>query len=258
MFLSYFVQNKGFGYHLAGLIPAFMILACGGADACFDFPISTSPLRFSAAALVAGLLVAGTGLRLIHAIPHAPDWGSGERGQRLKLDDVIALSKIVQLESDPSDKFLQWGWEYQVSFLAQRLSATRFVNTTAARGVRPGQAIFGSWIGEFDRELQSRPPKFILVDETVIPVGEALPAIPRSGDEPMLQILKQRMNSGYFIRDRRGNSTLLERADPRIVGQATIQPHSEPYATVQKLPRGVLRASARQSEKAKIASPRHS
>jgi hypothetical protein len=199
IFLSYFVQNKGFAYHLGGLIPILLILGCSGAAAAMRLPLASSPARNGAAALVALALLTGTSLRLIHARPTPPDWGRQENGRPLTLADSLVLAKIIRAESTPSDTVLQFGWEYQVSFLAERRSATRFVNIPAARLIRPGQPIFGDWLTEFDRELSEHPPTFIIVDRSV------------TGSDAMAGIVRRRINNGYAVRDRRGSITLFER-----------------------------------------------
>jgi hypothetical protein len=202
--LSYFVQNKGFAYHLGGLIPILFVLASAGAEAALRMPLSSSPARNAAAGLIALLLVSGTSLRLIHALPTAPDWGRQEAGRPLSLEDSLALARIIRTESSPADTILQFGWEFQVGFLAERRSATRFVNIPAARLVRPGQPIFGGWISEFDRELAEHRPKFILIDERDIRASDAMTAV-----------VMRRSSNGYAVRERRGNITLLKRVEAK-------------------------------------------
>jgi hypothetical protein len=197
--LSYFVQNKGFAYHLGGLIPILLILGCAGAAAAMHLPLTSAPIRNAAAVLIAVVLFTGTALRLAHARPTPPDWGRQEQDRPLTLGDSFALAKIIRSESSPDDTMLQFGWEYQVSFLAQRRSATRFVNIPAAELIKPGQPIFGQWLIEFDRELSEHPPKFILVDRTV------------AANDAMAQIARKRISSGYAVRAQRGSITLLKR-----------------------------------------------
>jgi hypothetical protein len=201
IFLSYFVQNKGFAYHLGGLIPVLLILGCGGAAAALRLPLLSAPPRNAAAAVVALVLLMGTSLRLIHSRPTPPDWGRQELGRTLTEDDSFALAKIIRSESSPSDKVLQFGWEFQVPFFAERRSATRFVNIPAARLIPRCQPVFGDWLNEFDRELAQDPPKFIIVDNTV------------TERDAMAEIVRRRINSGYAVRDRRGAITLLERVN---------------------------------------------
>jgi zona occludens toxin (predicted ATPase) len=117
----------------------------------------------------------------------------------LSLDDSLALARIVKAESAPNDAILIFGWEFQVGFLAERRSATRFVNIPATRLIRPGQPLFGEWLTEFDRELTEHPPKFILVDRTV------------TGTDAMAAIVRRRLSGGYAVREQRGSITLLER-----------------------------------------------
>jgi hypothetical protein len=200
IFLSYFVQNKGFAYHLGGLIPILLLLGCAGAEAAVRIPLAAGPLRNAAAAIVVLVLIAGTGLRLVHARPTAPDWGRQEQDRPLKLDDSRDLAAIIRAESSPSDTVLQFGWEFQVSYLAERRSATRLVNIPAARLIKPGQAIFGGWLTEFDRGLAEHPPRFILVDQRDMGASDA-----------MAEIVRRRIGDGYAVREQRGRITLLKR-----------------------------------------------
>jgi hypothetical protein len=208
--ISYFAQNKGFGYHLGGLIPVLLLLACGGIEATFRSPIRSRIFPIAIGAGTALLLIAGTSLRLVHARPTAPDCGHEDRQGGLKLADALAVSSIVRAESNPNDTFLQWGWEYQVSFLAQRRSPTKFINTLAARQVTSMQPVFGKWLEEFDSELTSRPPKFILVEQTVGP-GAPVSAANALAKNEMAEILKRHIGKGYFVRYRKGAFTLLKR-----------------------------------------------
>jgi hypothetical protein len=130
----------------------------------------------------------------------APDWGRQELGRPLRLDDSRDLAAIIRAESSPSDTVLQFGWEFQVSYLAERRSATRFVNIPAARLIKPGQLIFGNWLTEFDRGLAEYPPKFILVDRRDM-----------GASDPMAEIVRRRISKGYAVREQRGRITLLKR-----------------------------------------------
>lgn len=199
IFLSYFVQNKGFGYHLGGFIPILLMLACAGAAAAVRLPPTSAPGHNAAAVLVALILVIGTSLRIMHSRPAPPDWGRQESGRPLSLDDSLALARIVKTESAPNDTILIFGWEFQVGFLAERRSATRFVNIPATRLIRPEQPVFGEWLTEFDRELTEHPPKFIVVDRTV------------TGTDAMAAIVRRRLSAGYAVREQHGSITLLER-----------------------------------------------
>jgi hypothetical protein len=155
----------------------------------------------------------GTSLRLLHARPTAPDYGRLEQDRSLKLDDSLELVRIIRAESTSADTLMQYGGEYHVAFLAERRSPTKYINTLAERLIRPGQPIFGQWLVDLDHDLQAKPPKFILVDQRVIPPGTGLPStVPANGD-PTLEIIRRRVNQGYGIRDQRGSATLLKRVD---------------------------------------------
>jgi hypothetical protein len=207
--LSYFVQNKGFGYHLAGLIPPLLLVSCVGIEAALRLPLRASIARNGVAAIVGLFLLLGLSSRLVHARPVAPDFGRQEQDNPLKLRDTLAFVDIIRSESTPADTAIDWGREYQVAFLSERLSPTKFFNVDAERLIRPGQPVFGDWLVQLASDLNERPPKFILVDGRIIPSGTGLPAR-GSADAPIDQILKRRLNHGYAIRERHGDFTLLK------------------------------------------------
>lgn len=210
-FVSYFAQNKGFGYHLGGLIPLLVMLGCAGAEAGINWPVRSTPFRNAFAWLGAALLLTGASLRVVHAVTGQAETASQGPDQPLPLPDSLDLARIIKSESTPSDTFLQWGWEFRVSFLAERRSPTRLVNTMAARLIRPGQPLFGRRLREFDNDLSDHPPKFILVDQSVMtPDGEV--RVPNQADsEDMASILERHLRNGYLIRAQRGTYTLLKR-----------------------------------------------
>ena len=171
--ISYVVQNKGFAVHLAGLIPVLLLLACGGVEAASKLPFRRHALQNSLASLLALLLIAGTSSRLLRAFPTAPDWGRQEQSNPLKLVDVIYFADIIRSGSTPNDTMIQWRreyGEYQVNFLSERRSPTKYTtNVAALQLIRSGQPLFGEWLTQFERDLDQRPPKFALVDESIIP-----------------------------------------------------------------------------------------
>jgi hypothetical protein len=210
--LSYFVQNKGFGYHLAGLIPALFLVGVAAVEAVAKPPFKARVVQNGMAAVLALLLVAGVGARLAHAIPRAPDWGRQEQDNPMPVADAIAFADIIRSESAPDDTMLQWSrdyQEYQVSFLSERRSPIKYFNVNGVRLIRPRQPIFGDWLVEIDRNLREHPPKFILVDQTVLsPRG--LPTNWAVSDVADASV-RRTIAHGYAVRDRRGDYTLFKR-----------------------------------------------
>lgn len=204
-FVSYFVQNKGFGYHLAGMIPLLFILGCAGAEIAFAGLPRTVSLRSVAGVMILFLLVAGSSLRLLHAFRPAP---TVERTNSTPLEpaDSLALARIIQSESAPTETVLQWGWQFQVPYLAERRSPTRLVNTPPTKFIKQGQPVFGGWLSDFDRVLAVDPPRFILIDpEELAPVGG------QDAAHSIIGLVQRRIGQGYVVRDRRDGILLLKR-----------------------------------------------
>jgi hypothetical protein len=214
-FVSYFVQNKGFGYHLAGLIPVLFLIGLTAVEAIARRPLRTHVLENGLAAVLALLLTLGVASRLAHAIPRAPDWGRQEQDNPLRVADAIAFANIIRTESAPDDTMLQWSkdyQEYQVSYLSERRSPIKYFNVNAVRLIRPSQPVFGDWLLEIDRNLRRHPPKFILVDQTVLTPGPSLPTGWAINDVADASV-RRTIAHGYAVRDHRGDYTLFKRVD---------------------------------------------
>ena len=151
--ISYAVQNKGFGYHLGGLIPVLTVLALGGAELALRTKRSgPARLAASAAAICIVLVVAaGVARRTQHYIlPFLA---------QLRIDDPATFQQqvaatneavaIIDRESGPDDRFFQWGWHSDVGFLAQRRSASRFVFPLFAQ--IDARTRYMGWIATFQR-----------------------------------------------------------------------------------------------------------
>ncbi len=226
--LSFLVQGKGFGYHLGGLIPLFVLAALGGAELGLR-AWRGSPSWSSVA--VAGLATAsvvvfavGTARRIQNSfIPYtvrvlysgigtALDAPPMSRMQEAIRSETVA---IIRAESGPDDRFFQWGWNYDVGFSSERLSASRYVNTPALSLINDRHPdTYRSWVRDFARELTQSNPKFILIDLHVLPAGtraEALPiALPQNAPIA-LAVLVAHANEHYFVRGRWSDRLLLKR-----------------------------------------------
>ena len=171
--ISYAVQNKGFGYHLGGLIPVLTVLALGGAELALRTRL-TGPARLAASAAAICIVVAmaaGVARRTQHYILpflaqlriHDP---ATFQQQVAATNEAVA---IIDRESRPDDRFFQWGWHSDVGFLAQRLSASRFVFPLFAQ--IDAKTRYMGWIAIFREEMARNRPAFILLDLTTVPPG---------------------------------------------------------------------------------------
>ncbi len=218
--LSYAVQNKGFAYHASGLMPLLLIAATTGVEAYSrkNAPRFIAPLIGTAATIV---LIAGTGARVVHALrpaTHALLQLDSKAIAALiaphDLRDVqhVAIAGIIAAESPADASVLQWGYAYDVAFLAERRSATRYVNTVLLPRITPDDPRFGRWLPIFRAEMRCDPPAFVILDRHTWP-GESrsLPLSTIAAAGSATPFLADMLNRDYTVRIVTGDLLVLQR-----------------------------------------------
>ena len=173
--VSYFAQNKGFGYHLGGLLPAFVLLIAGLIDhAARSWATSRTLLRFGTLAIITTLCLAGTVKKLTHLRPNLNIILAGNLapiappGDGLPFDVLSQMVEEVSKATSPDTRIMQWGRNFEFGYLAQRQSSTRFVSTPAISLLRQSHSIGKDWLAEFEASLAAHPPAFLLIDRTAL------------------------------------------------------------------------------------------
>jgi hypothetical protein len=227
--ISFVVQNKGFGYHLGGLIPLFTVAALGGVQIALTHKYRRSMFRISATSIaLASLLILCGGLErrtqnnllpfakslsLVRSLPDGSlNAGLADDGE-LKKEEVIS---IIQGESNEQDRFYQWGWLYDVAFRSKRLSASRFVAAQLLALVTEDMVDYRPWFAAFDTEMTLHKPKFILLDLTTLPKGASLEGkihLPEGSGSIGLSLLVQHLNRSYSVRRQWSDQILFERLE---------------------------------------------
>ena len=218
VWISYLVQNKGFGYHLGGLIPILTLSALGAAELALQTQ-PTRPIRLvsRAAALCVLLLVAaGVARRAQHYV--LPFMAHLKVTDPTTFQDQVPSTNeavaIISSESTPKDRFFQWGWNSDVGFLSQRLSASRYVGPLFAL-IDERHANYISWIGIFQQELEQNKPEFILLDLTTVPPTtntEQFPIVLPAGSSKGLSALIAIIDRDYVVRARWPDKILFKRS----------------------------------------------
>ncbi|WP_157994793.1 hypothetical protein [Paracoccus tegillarcae] len=208
--ISYFVQNKGFGYHLGGLLTLFCLLVGVSFDRVGEAAMQarTSSARLLNGGLLLGmalLAAAGTGKKILGT---APDM-SGDQAYVLAPNDELSdgpdwdeISQVVAMiksETTQDDHILQWGRDFSIPFLAERRSSIRFVSTPALDVMTPSFSGYDAWLDEVTRDLVDKRPAFIIVTKEVLsnPVGEGF--APREGASPAESLLVEHL-ADYKLR----------------------------------------------------------
>jgi hypothetical protein len=217
--ISYVVQNKGFGYHLGGLIPILTLLALGGAELALAGHRSR-PVRAaaSAAALcIVVVLAAGVARRTQHYI--LPFLAQLRIHDPATFQDQVASTNeavaIIASESGPNDRFFQWGWNSDVGFLSQRRSASRYVGPLFAL-IDERHTNYIGWIAIFQHELAQNKPAFILLDLTTVPpetnTAQFPIVLPAGNTSRGLSALVDILDRDYVVRARWPDKILFKRS----------------------------------------------
>lgn len=203
--ISFFVQQKGFIYHLGGFIPLLSLLVAVALDQLnalrFHFAEGRRLVATSILGTAAALTTLGLAAKLEDLRPNMALLAAGE----LRLSDSermpeAAKAEVVELiraGSTPGDRVMQFGTDYDILYRAGRLASHRFI-TTAADLIRPGMSFYEPWMAEIERDLQDHPPVFVMFDRRAVtgPPG-ALAAVKPGG--PILLALIDHVAEGYRV-----------------------------------------------------------
>jgi len=189
--LSFYVQNKGFVYHLGGLLPVLTILVAAFLDLLVSARNGTSGFRRSVMSVMlfgfVALCAAGsakkiasfapnafsivtTGLSPIYTSPSQANW-----------EDRKGIVHAIREGSTPDDFVLQWGRNFDIPYLAERRSSLRFVSTPALDTMGPSFSGHESWLEKVELSLRTKPPAFAVLDSAIL-AGNEVVAPPNASD----------------------------------------------------------------------------
>ena len=230
MILSYFVQGKGFGYHLGGLIPLLVMLTSVCIEELLAISSETTTIewRWTLVAITFGaiaLTVIGTIKKLSVYSPQLatvtrgvfqPAYPDGDPNY-LKADELNSIISRIEAGSLPDEYIFQWGTNFEVGYLAGRRSSSRFINIAQLTLLSDR---FGKisdrfenakgWLAEFSRDLIVKQPAFIIVERNSLGTIRNPLAAPTDASAA-LRILVERINSGYRIVMTNDKIVLFER-----------------------------------------------
>ena len=205
--LSYFVQNKGFGYHLGGLLLLFCLLIGVAFDtiATGRRKATTSRAHFLITGVLIGvtaLVMAGTGKKIAGTLPPdflaasfrlIPNDDSMQRGMRW--EEKAQIIELLKDKTSPQDYVLQWGRNFSIPFLAERRSPIRFVSIPALYVISPAFSNHDDWLAEVTQDLDTKRPAAIIVENKLLPPRQAGRFVSTPGAPLIDSILSRLLNS---------------------------------------------------------------
>lgn len=205
--VSYVAQNKGFGYHLGGLLPVLGLLVAVLVDRLAAWRRSAPPgatrlgLGLALGAALA-LIATGTASKLASLGPQAVALAQGRFEPRYPGDDgrpswaeIGEMTRLIREGAAPEEPILQWGRLFEVGFLAERPSTLRFVSTPALGLLSDAFPGTEAWVAEVRRDLEAKRPAFVVIERQALSGGGA-PYRARPGAPEVERIVVESL-SGY-------------------------------------------------------------
>ena len=199
--VSFVVQNKGFGYHLGGILTMLVLCVAVMFDGLVHWRRSSNSKVHSTAILVAAILLvlAGTASKIINFKQEillllsgdfgpSADYGLTE-AERLKIIDII------QRGNRPKEKVLVYGTNFELAYRAERLPSHRFTNIVIDQA-DPNFPPFENWVKEIDSSLKQTPPQYIIFSRKYL-TGPIENPIAVSLDRPVLGLLVGLLAESY-------------------------------------------------------------
>ena len=204
--VSFAVQNKGFGYHLGGILTVLTMLAAVLIDALASLWREAPPgPRRQAAGAILGLVVLialggiagklssyreGALVLLAGKIEPVAGYGLTEAERREIVD-------LIRGGSAPDETVAVYGVNYELAYRAERLPAYRFF-TPAADQLSPDFTHYEAWLEEIDAALADNPPAFAVVQSRAIAVSPEDAARTHAG-RPIRERLLAHLATGYEV-----------------------------------------------------------
>ncbi|MEM9974487.1 MAG: hypothetical protein AAF771_09920 [Pseudomonadota bacterium] len=200
--VSFLVQNKGFGYHLAGFIP--LLVACtavaldwlGARAFSARRPLATG--LFAAAVL---LVVVGTVAKIENHRDGLAVLAQGEispvAGWGMTEADRQQVVEMIRAGSGPEAYVAQYGTRYALLYRAERRHSYRYF-TPAADQIRPDFPMYAAWMAEVQTGLRERTPDFVVLDRRWAQ-GPADGLTPLDPDAPILGALLAHVAEGHRV-----------------------------------------------------------
>jgi hypothetical protein len=190
--VSYFYQNKGFGYHLGGIV---ILLAFGTAfliGVAGEWLQADTGRRLAGLSIVAICLIlvfAALGKKIMTSNPASNEFGLTSI-ERQEILDIIAKEK-----SDESTIII-WGRHYHVGMLSGLSSAWPFINVP----LREGAHRIPGWRALAATNLETGCPRFAMVTDADL--------LGRASEADTLRTLFVQQLANYLPAHRTGTATL--------------------------------------------------
>jgi 4-amino-4-deoxy-L-arabinose transferase-like glycosyltransferase len=173
--VSAYIQRKGFGYHLGGLLPVLAVLDVYFIDRALDAVRATRPsrLRVAATVVVCAIAVGGMAKKVWHELRNPIMAYAGRLSERellaryetglagFTVADAVEAAELAASTVSPHETVLTWSRAMHVNFLAQRHSPSRFATVGLLVLARKPFSLADRWTEELAEVFRTRPPELV-------------------------------------------------------------------------------------------------
>jgi hypothetical protein len=173
--LSAYVQRKGFGYHLAGLMPVLALFDVYFVWWCVGRALERRQLQATAlAGVVCAVAVLGLGKKVLGDLGPQLRWLVGGsswhamlvgHGGQTTYADIFDAAEYIRRTVAPEKEVLAWSRYVHVNFLAERRSPVRFITVGMMTSARAPFRSAPAWTAELAAAFASHPPEIIVLPE---------------------------------------------------------------------------------------------
>ena len=174
--VSFTVQNKGFGYHLGGMLPVLILLTAVALDSINGLRLTASSglrrtVSIGALAIFGFLTFAGIASKLQNFEENIRVLLAGEiwpvAGYGLTEAERRKIITLISEGSTEEETIALYGTQYELPYRAERMPAYRYF-TPAADQIDPRFVHFDAWMTEVDAGLTSNPPAFVIMQKRML------------------------------------------------------------------------------------------
>jgi len=173
--LSFLVQHKGFGYHLAVCFIPIIGLVAAALGLCLDAARARGLWSWTTAlSVVLMLIVVGGGVKKLQAnysrLPaallqadYAVHLAGFQEGDGLTVAQAVTLAKQIERTVPAGETVLVLGTASSMNFLSRRAQPTRFFYAPVLVNARPPLPMAARWIDLFESDLKRARPRWCLI-----------------------------------------------------------------------------------------------
>ena len=199
--VSFVVQNKGFGYHLGGILTMLVLYVAVMFDGLVLWRRSSNSQVWSAAVFAAAMLLvlAGTASKIRNFQPQILLLLSGNFGLSadygLTEAERVEIIAIIQRGNRTEGKVSVYGTNFELAYRAERLPSHRFINVVIDQA-NPKFPLYEKWMKEIKLSLDQQPPQYIIFNRAYL-IGPINRPTALSPDRPVLRLLIGLLGENY-------------------------------------------------------------